>query len=139
MNHCCNCTEDIHPLLWNQSSELIDKLLYWMNSVSAAWGQYYNVDRDSLMYNFIPVVPMSGFQQSTPLNCKSGATVTCVRWVRFQSIEAWIPWTLKLSSTPNRCCPHPNTALEMKATWGPWAPSVRLVANIGAFIYSVSC
>lgn len=93
--------------------------------------------RDNFVCNCIPVVPVSGFLRSTPPNCRSGATVTCVRWVRFQSIEAWIPWTPKLSSTPNRCCPHPNTAHEMKATWGPWAPSVRLVANTAAFISTV--
>lgn len=72
-------------------------------------------------------MPVSGFPQNTPPNCRSGAIVTCVQSARFQSTEVWIPWTQKLCLTPKCCCPHPNTAHEMKVTWEPWAPSVRLV------------
>lgn len=72
-------------------------------------------------------LPVSGFPQNTPPNCKSGAIVTCVQSARFQSTEVWIPWTQKPSSTPKCCCPPPNTVHEMKVTWEPWAPSVRWV------------
>lgn len=106
----------------------------WMHC-SKLWN--YNVDWVQryiyIIQNWIPVVPVSGFLQSTPPNCKSGATVIYVQWARSQSIEAWIPWTPKFSSTPNHCCLRPSTAHEMKAIWEPWAPSVRLVVNTAVF------
>lgn len=79
---------------------------------------------------------LEGFPRSTLLNFRSAATVTCVLWVRFPSIEAWISWTPKPCWTPKCCCPHPNIDLEMRATWEPWAPSVRSVASRTVTIHS---
>lgn len=97
---------------------------YISPSVSSDFLYFFNA---ILLHCFFPPLSslLAEFPRSTPRSYRFGVTAICGRWVRFPSIEVWTAWTRQ------GCWLHLNSARETRATWGPWAPSARLVAPMG--------